>query len=156
MSVNKGRSWELWPIRNLHKFTNQRWRGKARSGRQETEQMTLDEKGQWGGGWEGLGEEKRPWERGVCLLKDVLALLKNLPWHMFCLMFLLWDIFLFPNMRAKGPFKFKEVNHTQAWRWEIEPQQYRTKRGTNGAVKEKDVKMCRKIETWVKYGGKYD
>lgn len=50
--------------------------------------MTLDERGQGEDG-RGRGEEKRPWERGVCLLKDVRALLKNLPWHMFCLMFLL-------------------------------------------------------------------
>lgn len=55
--------------------------------RQETEQMNLDERGA-GGGWGSRGEEKRPWKRGVCLVRDMWALLKNLPWHMFCLTFL--------------------------------------------------------------------
>lgn len=68
--VNKGRCWKHCPITDVHKFTNQGRKGNARRNRQETEQMTLDERGQ---GEDG-GEEKRPWERGVCLLKDVCRL----------------------------------------------------------------------------------
>lgn len=65
-TVKEGRSWKHGPIRGVQKSTNQRRTGKARGGRQEAEQMTLDERGEGEDG-KDEGRKKRGPGRGVCV-----------------------------------------------------------------------------------------